>query len=318
MVADIKSGRYGLGWILGGIIVIAGLIVGLADVLTISGASMIGLAGGVIAGLACASGVTTNPNADLSKNLQTAEEEVQSEIVTVTEEGTGSVVEDENAGIGGGHIFGLALICIAVVATLAPSVLSIVSGWPKNDDAYPAVVGPGDDAKIYFDQQIVAINSMWTGSGTATITNAAEVGAPETLTARSKQSNWGNTISGKSVSNTTRSMYATVMMPDNESLVGKTLDLKIDISAVYPYEQGGGFTDEHGEFTHTTQITLASPGAGGLYGASFIGGHIAAILCVIVGGLTLNGTAKSLRAKGNETMVAPIGGDDEAEYEEDV
>ena len=320
MVADVKSGRYALGWILGGIILIVALILGLTDVMAISSASMLGLAGGVIAGLACASGVTCNPNSDLSKNLQTAEEEVQSEQVTVTEEGRSSVVEDENAGIDGGHIFGLGLVGVAVVATLVPTLLSIVNGWPKNDSS-PSVVGPGDTTTIYFDQEITAINSKWSGSGSATVTNAAEVGAPATLTVSTKRSTWGDTISGKSVSNTTRAMYAEVKMPDDAALAGKTLSLDIEISARYPFEMGGGFIDQQSDFRHSQEITLAAPGAGSTYGSTFWGGHVAGIVCLLVGGLTLHGTANTLRAKGNETMVAPIGGDDDdddddVEYEE--
>lgn len=318
MVADIKSGRYLLGTIVGVIVLVLGLILGLADVVPISTASMIGLAGGVIVGLACASGVTTNPNADLSKNLQTAEEEVRSEQITVTEEGSGTVVEDENAAISGGHMFGLGLIGVAVLAALAPSLLSVVNGWPKND-SYPAVVGPGDTATIYFDQQITSINSMWSGGGTATIRNAEEISAPASVNAETKRSNWGNTISGKSVSNTTKAMYAEVTMPNDDSLAGKTLDLHIQISATFPFEMDGGFVDDNGEFQHSEQITLAAPGAGSRYGTSFWGGHVVAIVFCVVGGLALNGTASTLRGKANETMVAPISGDEEeeADSEED-
>jgi hypothetical protein len=70
----------------------------------------------------------------------------------------------------------------------------------------------------------------------AVVTNGPELGLENLkLQGETKKSEWGDTISGKSVSNSSRTMWATVNLPADAELAGKTLKLTIIVEAIYPH-----------------------------------------------------------------------------------
>ncbi len=242
-------------------------------------------------------------------------DKVQNGVIEMTKAGNTSTSVDDFGGAGGGHWFGLMVGGAALAAVLAPLILPIVNGWTKND-TYPAVVGAGDTTCVYFDQKIKSLKGMWHGSAQVTSKSNPEL----SFRGKTKNSTWGNTISGKSVSNENNAMWVELTMPESADVVGKTIDLDVTVNATYPLEMNGGFDDMRDSFSHSESITMSAAGAGGTYWASWIYGQLGAFLLVIVGGLVLNGTAKGLVNRANPPEILVAGGDDEEEdddYPED-
>ena len=153
---------------------------------------------------------------------------------------------------------------------------------------------------------------MWYGSTQVSSKSDASL----QFRGKTKESTWGNTISGKSVSNENNAMWVEVTMPGSADLKGKTLELDISVNATYPLEMNGGFDDMRDTFNHSESITMSGPGAGGTYWASWIYGQLGAFLLVIVGGIILNGTAKGLVNRANPPGIL-VADDNEDEGGED-
>jgi hypothetical protein len=148
---------------------------------------------------------------------------------------------------------------------------------------------------------------MWRGSARATVVNGAELGlAVPVADASTKDSSWGNTITGKSVSNATNKMWANVHFPDDPRWAGKTLNLDLSVQATYPYEAGGGFDNASRKYRHRADVTLSTPGAGKLYQQAWWMGQVGVVLLVVVSAAVLLGACKSLRQRANPTAVAPV------------
>src|SRR5262249_44624644 len=97
-----------------------------------------------------------------------------------------------------GHWVCFALMGVGLPAIASPELLRVARGWPLNKDWYPPVVGPGDNAYIYFPNKITTVKGYWRGQAAVRIKNARELNVQETMRAESQNDSWGNTISAKS------------------------------------------------------------------------------------------------------------------------
>jgi hypothetical protein len=285
------------------------LILGLTQVVTIAVSAYVAAAVAAVVLVILGSGCLYNPNRRPESNRIVSERHVSLGTLSLDEQPTSLVgpVIDEYGGWTVGHMTGLFMMLVAVGVAAGPPILSGVNGWALNSSCYPAVVGPGDTSCFYFDSNIVSIKGMWRGSARARVVNGAELGlAVPVADASTKDSSWGDTITGESVSNSTNKMWAEVHFPDDPQWSGKTLDLELSVRATYPYEAGGGFDNAQRQYTHRTDVTLSTPGAGTIYRQVWWMGQLGVLLLVILSAAVLLGTCKSLRQRAHPTAVAAL------------
>ena len=309
MVADVRSGFFWTGAIVGVIGMAVALILGWTLVVTIAVSAYVAAAVAGIVLLIFAVGCFYNPNRSPESNRITSEKNVSLGTLSLDEKSESLVgpVVDEHCGLAAGHMAALGMMLVAIGVAAAPPLMSLIFGWTANTTCYPAVVGPGDTSCFYFDDKIVSINGMWRGSARATVVNADEVGFDIPVAdASTKDSSWGDTITGKSVSNSTNKMWANVHFPDDPQWTGKTLDLDLSVQVTYPYESGGGFDNASRKYRHRADVTLSTPGAGTLYHQTWWMGQVGVLVLVVVGTFLLLGSCKSLRQKAHATAVAPV------------
>jgi hypothetical protein len=212
---------------------------------------------------------------------------------------------DHYFAIGSLNLVSLAFVLAALVTVFTPILFSTLLGWPKNSAWAPEVVGPGDEACFYFRDKLTSCKSMWNGSASAKVANA-EGNLPAALSARTKNSNWGNTISGKSVSNSSNHMFAYITIPPQPELAGKTLTLDVATNVNFPYKEGRSFSEQSSAFAEQTTLRLASPGAGTLYAQMFWGGHSIALALIALAWWLTSAACKQLKASALPTLVIPL------------
>ncbi len=206
--------------------------------------------------------------------------------------------------------------CVAVLAALSPWILSSISGWTVNQNWYPAVAGPGDASRYYMQGKLSSLKGMWRGSAGAKVINAADLGlANPMLTAKTKSSSWGNTISGKSPSNSNNRMYLDVNLPTDASLAGNELSMDVATDVQFPYMVGNSFQDERRQFREAAKLRLASPGAGATYVAAWRYGNILATILILASCLGLYRMQHSLIGAANPPRILPVGFDEAQEEE---
>jgi hypothetical protein len=307
MLADVRSGRFWFGAVAGVIGAAAALILGLTQVVTIATSAYVCAAAAGVVLLIYVWGCLYNPNRNPEANRMASEQQMSLGKLALNEkpDSFAGPVVDEHGGWTAGHMAALVLTFVAVGVAAAPPLLSGLNGWAVNESCHPPVVGPGDTTCFYFDSTIVSVNGMWNGSVNATVSNAPQPGLPA-LRATTKHSSWGNTISGKSVSNSTNKMWAQVHFPEDPQWSGKPLELDLAVSANFPFEYLGGFVEKRGTFSHHAAVTLSTPGAGTIYHRAWWMGQLGVLLLVIVSCAVLLGTCKSLRQRGHPTAVAAL------------
>lgn len=265
--------------------------------------------GSVLLGIGLkAAGVFYNPNRDTQANLHLVGQKVNDGKVSVDERPAMNVgpAQDPFGGIGAGQLIGLVICSAALLTAGAPEMLRILGGWTSNSSCYPSVAGPGDTATFYFNEQLSSVKGMWNGSSSVRAVDAGPNGVAANFTARTKNSSWGNTISGKSVSNSNNAMWAEVTFPDDPNLAGKTFKLEITNNVSFPYRQGNGFDNSSRTFTHSTEVTLSSSGAGSTYKLAWWGGQLTSAIALMIGAAVLSVAARNLRAKALPAGVAVI------------
>lgn len=309
MLADVRSGRFWLGALVGVAGTAAALILGLTQVVTIATSAYVCAAGTGVALLFFVWGCRYNPNRHPESNRMASESEVSLGNLSLDEKPDSFLgpVVDEHGGWTAGHAAGLLIVLVAVGIAAAPPLLSALNGWAVNTSCYPAVVGPGDTTCFYFDSKIRSVQGMWNGGAIVTVANAAELGLPANrVLATTKESSWGDTISGKSVSNGTKTMWLEAHFPDDPAWSGKELELELLVKAYYPYEFGGGFNNERHEFSHRAHVKLATPGAGTTYHRMWWMGQTGVLLLTILSTAILLATCSSLSKHGHPTAVATL------------
>lgn len=299
MIAASRKSRFVAGLWLAPVIILIAFFIALPHWITISTSALIAAGGVALAGLIMVSGAFYNPNKDMSSGQMESSTKVDSGILTMTKEGNTATSEDYFGALSGGHWTGLTLIGVALIATLSPLVLPGISGWETND-TYPCVVGPGDETTVYFDQKIKSLQGMWNGTVQVKVKNADELGGQQIFRGSTKNSNWGNEISGESVSDENNTMYVELSIPDSADLAGKTANLDFTVHVSYPISVGAdSFDNRSGTFNHSESLKLSAPGSGTTYWQSWIYGQLGAVVLMLVGGFIFLGTASGLVKQAN-------------------
>jgi len=167
---------------------------------------------------------------------------------------------------------GFKLICGLLIAAVlfipAAEVLRLVRGWPLNSAWYPGVAGPGDSHYAYYPAELNWIKKLWNGEAEAEIENSAQVGlAKKTVVAEAKHDNWdARMIAARSDTYSIATPWTRIVVPDVAELQGKTLDVKMNLTAIYPAPAGPGkYVDTRVDLEYREKLFLATPGAGALY-----------------------------------------------------
>jgi hypothetical protein len=307
MVAKTRKGRLGWGTALALVGLGVSLLLGIAQFLAISQAAMLGTGILFVAFLIMAWGSLFNPNRLPSNNVPMSEMNLHSGKLQLDERAqvAAPAAIDHYFAIGSLNLVSLAFVLAALVTVFTPILFSTLLGWPKNSAWAPEVVGPGDEACFYFRDKLTSCKSMWNGSASAKVANA-EGNLPAALSARTKNSNWGNTISGKSVSNSSNHMFAYITIPPQPELAGKTLTLDVATNVNFPYKEGRSFSEQSSAFAEQTTLRLASPGAGTLYAQMFWGGHSIALALIALAWWLTSAACKQLKASALPTLVIPL------------
>jgi hypothetical protein len=209
-------------------------------------------------------------------------------------------------------IFGIAL---GIWQFLSAELVRRVYGWPLNADWYPAVVGPGDEARFYFPERVDSLQGLWDGRAEAELLNAQEVGVVQRrLSTDTGHARWGNELHFKNDERRRAPHpWVLVYVPDSPELSGKDLRVKLDLVATYPADHGAHFIEEQRNFTATPVIRLADrPGAGAVYAALCRGGTLGGALWLLLMSLVLALAAWSFRREA-----FPVKGFAEREDEDD-
>jgi len=295
MIAAVRSSRALTGAWIGVIVAAVGLFIALPHWVTLSTSAMISAIGMAIVMLVWLSSVFFNPNGNLSRGQSASADKVAAGKLQLIATGNSQDAVDDFSSPSAGQWFTLLLAGTSLALAASPIVLPSIMGWRTND-CYPSVVGPGDQTTIYFNQEIRSLKGYWNGwvDARATVDGEQKV-VP--IQAETKSSTWGDTISGKNVSNNTNTMYVKVTMPRDESLVGKTVALDLTVSANFPLAEGREFFEHQERFQHTTKLQLSAAGSGSQYFKAWLTGQICSLVSCVIGGFVLCSSARSMAAR---------------------
>jgi hypothetical protein len=250
-----------------------------------------------------------SPNRNRDANRALAQRRVEQGTVQQLETGsaTESFESQTAAQLTGKHQIALLLLALGCVALFGPELERRAKGQALNADFYPPVVGPGDEPTVYMNESVTAVDGRWRGSGGATVLNADKAGvSTDTLDGRSRDSDWGSTISTKTKTNSV-TPWIVLQVPDDAKLTGKTLDLDVYLHLTYPKLTGDKqFLDADGEFRRHTTLSLSDAHAGATYYSRWWAGMIAGGLLGIIGGWWLARLAKAHTATAHPVGVMPI------------
>ncbi len=313
MIAVVRSSRALTGAWIGAIAVAVGLFIALPHWVTLSTSAMISAGGMAVLMLVWLSSVFFNPNGNMARGQAASSEKVAAGKVELITAGNSQDSVDDFSSPSSGQWSTLLLGGTSLALVAAPIILPSIMGW-KTNDCYPPVVGPGDSTTIYFDQQIRSLKGYWNGWVQA----AATVQGEETivpLQAETKSSSWGDTISGKSVSNNTNTMYAKVTVPNDDSLAGKSLHLELKVQANYPLAEGREFFEHQEQFQHSTNLQLSAAGSGSQYFNAWLIGQISSLATCLIGGIVLCSSARALASRAIAPKLIMPNETDDAEQE---
>jgi hypothetical protein len=305
-------------WLFGAALVAFPLLVILyaTDVLSATLATVAGLVVGVIVVVGHFLADRTNANRDLESNQRLAQARVRDGDLWEGKPGAADA-EGENPGSGwtSAHSTAYAVLVVALLALAAPILLRVVRGWPVNGSWYPEVVGPGDEAYVYFPTKITTVKGYWKGRPHAQIANAAEFNlANPTLKATSQNDTWGEKISigSKESKESTKSLWVRVVLPPNPELAGKTVDLDLKLDVEFPQLRGNEWFPATSQSEHRSSIQLASPGAGKAYKSAWWWGMCGGAALILFLSFWLARLADSFRHRALPTNVYVPGQEPEA------
>lgn len=296
MIALTRSSRAAAGTWIGFVLVVIGLVIALPHWVTLSTSAMVSTGGMIVLLLLWLSSIFYNPNSNMARGLAASEEKMAAGTVQLMTPGKTQDAVDEFSSPSSGQWSSLILAATSLILVGSPIFLPSIMGWKMND-CYPAVVGPGDQTTIYFAQQIRSLKGYWNGfvSASAKVEGSDQ---PVPVSGETKQSTWGSTISGKSVSNNTNTMWAKVRLPADVAYEGKTMTLDVAVNASFPVGEGREFFEHNERFQQSTTLQLSESGSGAQYFKAWLTGQISALACCIIGGLVLSSNSRSLAAKG--------------------
>jgi hypothetical protein len=285
------------------------LILVLADVISYSNGSWI-LA--IVAGMTMLIHLTFdafNPNGNLDANHRMAKDREEAGDLWVPNQPKGEGGVEAGSGVNMGHYVGYALLGVGVLAFAVPPLLLLATGATGNSAWNPEVVGPGDEAYVYFDKRITSVKGYWKASPTVSILNwdALGIGGPApVLAARSKQDSWAGTITISSKGGTTSSplLYSYVTFPPDERLAGKKLQLRISMNVQYPKLINSNMyqdTPETAQYDGT--VTLSGAKAGSTYRTTWWLASVTGLVLSMIGGIVLPLASSAFASKANKTEI---------------
>lgn len=255
-----------------------------------------------------------NFNRDLEANRQEAREAIQKNDLRL--EKPGHLEQPLLATIprrfGMGERIVFFLLFLGIGSFASAEIARLVSDWPLNHDCEPVVVGPGDDLTIYLSDEVSSLKGLWNGQAAVEVLNARELGLKSNrLPASSKNDNWGNYIWGKRVETKNSRLWTRIVIPKEEDLAGRKMNLNIILDVKYPAAEGSGFLNEEQTFEHAAELHLSSPHAGLVYRFLWWGGGVMGGLLVLLSGYWLKRQGNGMKREALPSRMIPID-DDEA------
>jgi hypothetical protein len=165
-------------------------------------------------------------------------------------------------------VLGAALLALGLAAIPGAELVRLACGWPVNPDWGPAVVAPGDEACYYFPERITSIKGLWRGTARVEVLNPEELGLADTwLLASTENKSWGGTIyTETSEQRNSTHPWVAVQLPNSPQMAGKRVQVRIDLTAVYPVIDGPQYHNKQEVFTGLASVELAdTPRAGRFY-----------------------------------------------------
>jgi hypothetical protein len=252
-----------------------------------------------------------NPNGNRAENRKKAKSEVDTGQVEVVQPGTADKNKPVPGNLRATHALTLLGILLSVPAFLAPVYVKETENLPTDPDLPPFVIAPGDEVRVTFPAQhnIQCVSGLWHGNARARILNASEAAGLTILPAATQTDSWGEGIFVKSSEkNLTRSLHATVKIPKEAKLGGKTLRVEVGLDVTYPsVALNNTFTNRKAAASHIVTIQLANLAACQTYRDAFAAGTTLGLLGCVGGGLGLFGLAFQLRSRARPTEIYPIG-----------
>ena len=251
-----------------------------------------------------------NPNANTAANLELARQR-DSDGDLWTPEGIQDRAGDPvGSGINMGHYIGYGLLLAAMGAFFAPAAVILAIGGKPNPNWYPQVLGPGDEGYLYFAKRVECVGGHWRGTVDVQLLNARDLGldgAPIQIRGRTREDHWGQTItiSRRGSKTSSPALWAYVTIPDDSRLVGKTLELQINMRVNYPRLIGSdSYDDSHMEaVSERHQIILSSPRSGTTSRMVWWFGVISGLFCFTVGGILLPMASNAFSKQAHETRI---------------
>jgi hypothetical protein len=209
------------------------------------------------------------------------------------------------------------LVGIALLPT--GEVVRLASGWPRNPNCYPMVVGPGDKTRLYLPNKIESVKGLWNGRSTATVVNAEELGLTNPqLDCSSNDKTWGVFIGGKgSWGTSTSQLWSDVKAPSDENIAGKTLQVRIKMDVKFPAKHGLlRFEDEERPYEDVFELQIATPLAGRTYRNLWWGGGLGGGILVLVGSALLLIRARKTKKAALPSKAIPLEDEDAGPVDE--
>jgi hypothetical protein len=226
-----------------GLIMLVGLALG--DVVPRDTAAWVAPALAVPALLCHFRAATMRPNADLERNRLKAQDELNEGKLQLDQAGTNPSLAPppDVEPMRNRQKAVLAILAVALIAFPVCEFVRLARAWPLNERWIPPVVGAGDESTIYASSSISSIKGYWSAQGSVEVLNASELGGHAALKLASQQQSWGNTISAKSSEkSSSHTPWALVTFPDDASLEGKTMKLRLNLEVRYPEARGSSFS----------------------------------------------------------------------------
>lgn len=222
-----------------------------------------------------------NPNRNRKRNRAISRSKVMSGKITIDESTPLSEIKPPNtiSRIGTGQWFALVLIAMGAGITQLPFLVVDQCGYMMNSFCDPAVVGPGEYVRVYFKQPFQSVNGYWHGECSVKILNTSELGLhPNTKCHfRTKKDRWGEKkIRG---SKKYSQIWADVEIPDWGKLIGKKIDLYIQVLATYPRPVSSHEFDvtENKKFDCSVSIAISEQNSGFIFVTSGYLGMLGAV-----------------------------------------
>jgi hypothetical protein len=254
----------------------------------------------------------SNPNRNPEQNLERLSRLPRNRGVELVEEEPADRPQDGSPKVGPHvwHAAALILLGVAALAALSGEAARLAREWPLNEGWDPAVIGPGDESRVFFPGQIKSIRGFWRGESDVQVTNAAEVGASlRGFRCSSRTDTWERGISARyNELEESFTPWVRIEFPDNPELAGKELRLSVVVRPTYPVPAGGNtLRDQKDTLTQDATVRLAHDRhAGQTYLLLSYGGVGGGLLAGGLAGWWFYLLGRRLRRSAHPALVTPL------------